>query len=190
MLESSVAFVHAMGRLGLSHCRSACVCFTQHACVATSAGPWSRGKVAGPGMQQALGAHPHFTRWVEGAALVSDGVAFARARQQGKRGPVAAAAVPARAGDDSEDDSGGGDEGASGGGGSGGGRRREKREESSKKEKKRGRSSSKRKGKGKGGEGLSEPLAAAEQPAPAAVAPAPAAGTASAGGGRWVHVPT
>ena len=26
MLESSVAFVHAVGRLGLSHCRSACVC--------------------------------------------------------------------------------------------------------------------------------------------------------------------
>ena len=132
-------------------------------------------------------AHPHYRRWEAIAGLVSDGAAFAKTRRRGGGGY---APVPSGAG--------GGERGQ----GSPPQQRAEKKErrESKGKEKTEkaekpgsGRSEKKEKissqDKDKDSKGSSSPGAApAPASAPAVAAPA-AVGTASAGGGRWVHLP-
>ena len=166
-------------------------------------GPWSRGSAKGLTAQQALEVHPHHAQWVELAGLVADGAAYAKARQSGaprtRQIPSTAAAAAAEPRGSSSGPRGGSgrerDEGRDTKGSSSSSKRekekgaeRKKERSSSKKNKSKSRPSREEEGEGGLREGLLD-AAAASEPATAAAAPAPAAGTASAGGGRWVHLP-
>ena len=167
-------------------------------------GPWSRGSAKGLTAQQALAVHPHHAQWVELAGLVADGAAYAKARQSGAPrtrqipSTAAAAAAAEPRGSSSGPRGGSGrerDEGRDTKGSSSSSKRekekgaeRKKERSSSKKNKSKSRPSREEEGEGGLREGLLD-AAAASEPATAAAAPAPAAGTASAGGGRWVHLP-
>ena len=119
---------------------------------------------------------PHRQMWGEVAGLVSDGISFVRGGKGGQAGYRPLASASAERGEAKKE-------------------RGEKRRSSSKKEKKekaeRKEGKAESKSRSRGGEAASPPAA------PAAAAPAAGGGgdggksrdTASAGGGRWVHVP-
>jgi hypothetical protein len=138
-----------------------------------------------------LKAHPHYPSWVSVGGLVSDGVAFARARAQGRSGRTA------------KGGHGGGytavgeiDRPGRGGEKSGGGKveqsagtskkeKKEKRETPSDKSERK--SASEKRAKGSAGGPVD---AGGPEPAAAVDALAATAGHAAGGGGRWVHAPT
>ena len=132
------------------------------------------------GRGSGLRAHPHYGHWQEVAALVFDGVAFAKGGRQ-RRGYA----------------------GVGGGSGSGPQGREDTRKESSSPPSSRGGGKAQRSEKGTEGRRGKEEKKAKEKDdrsggqaeaasAPPEVAPtttaAAAPGTASAGGGRWVHI--
>lgn len=128
-----------------------------------------------------LMVHPHYSRWLELGALVSDGVAFSRAHAQAwqagrpmPRSPNEQRGSGSRSNRGStckpgEDNSGSEPKGNS------------KREKDAKKEKTKDKKSGKDSGGGVGE--LSAPLVAEPESDAADV------GTAAGDGGRWVHVP-
>jgi hypothetical protein len=131
------------------------------------------GARAGGGGALALQSHPHYRRWGELRGLCEDGLRFVRAG--GSRPPRAPrqgggyVAAPAAGGSDDAEPR---------------GDRKDKRNKE-----KRTSSSGGKKGKERGGgEEVAAPVVATAS-APAVVAVA-SEGTASAGGGRWVHMPT
>lgn len=146
------------------------------------------GVLAGP--QDVLRVHPHYGRWMEGVALVMDGVAFMRSRRQ-----LSTHAAARESGTNELQVPGANEKG----------RRGQHQRKTSTKGSKTSLSSghsAKHKGtdrrkreKVSGNEGgLNETLvAAAEAPSVAATAsgvPRPSAHTSAGGGGRWVHIPT
>lgn len=129
------------------------------------------------GAPPTLRSHPHAALWEEVRALCEDGVAFARSQTKGGSAGSAAGYVPvenpkpsrkAALTDKAETDRTRGD-----------GQESSKRRKKEKKEKKDKQVGVEQRD--------AEPSLSA--PAPAAPAPPASIGTASAGGGRWVHVP-
>ena len=129
-------------------------------------------KATGGGSQALLRLHPHFAKWTEMLALVEDGVAYTSGRR-GTRTPR-----PEQRGDKTEKTKQVHNE-----------QKKERSSSSAEKKQKKERS------KKSETAGTKQPLL--EAPAPSTAGPAssnPTVGgpkaTASAGGGRWVHVPT
>lgn len=142
----------------------------------------------GAGAISILMVHPHYRKWMELAALCYDGVLFA-SRKAGVGGLGGAGSrytpVPGAATEPSRSSS----KKRSSGGGAQGSPKKDKEKASKKssggkKEKKEKKDKADKEEQGGGGGGVAAPTpASAPNSAPAL------AGTASAGGGRWVHVP-
>lgn len=128
-------------------------------------------RVSGVSGRAAVRAHPHWRQWEEVAALVEDGVAFARGRRRAGGGVGGEQRerlyVEAPGGDVSPR-----------------GSKQGKKEKKAKRAKGDGGNEAK-----KERSSSASPRPAAAEAAPAAPA-APATSVASGGGGRWVHIPT
>lgn len=136
-------------------------------------GPWRRGSSGGLTAKQALAVHPHYHRWVELAGLVADGAAYAKARRLGKAPP------PGRQRQHCNQNL-----GETGGEG-------ERKLKEKQKDKRRSSSSNKSKSRTsrEADPNLEEALVGHAQSGSMTGDIPSVAGTASAGGGRWVHIP-
>ena len=131
------------------------------------------------GQPSSLRVHPHYSKWLEGVALVGDGLSFTRARLQGR----GASKMGGRGGR-----GGGGRERLHAAAGEDESRGTTRKEKSKKKEQHDAPSKQPKAKKGRGDAAYAGVAVAAVASPITAATPVAAAGTLAGDGGRWVHV--